>query len=150
MRRKRQKDIGEVRQETPGVDISSLVDVSFLLLIYFLVASTIVKKEQDLGMQLPSGSPSLEIPQAPLPVVLHQDGSVVLNPGKDYEEQIAAAGVGSSLDPLSARLRLIKATLGEQAAVELKVSESVDYQRFIEIINCMAGEGVIALGLADL
>ena len=34
----------------PELDISSLIDVCFLLLIYFIVTSTITPREQDLGM----------------------------------------------------------------------------------------------------
>ena len=42
----------------PELDISSLIDVCFLLLIYFLVTSTITPREQDLGMSLPAANPS--------------------------------------------------------------------------------------------
>ena len=40
-------------EEEPALDISSLIDVCFLLLIYFLVTSTIKPRESDLGLQLP-------------------------------------------------------------------------------------------------
>ncbi|QQL43946.1 biopolymer transporter ExbD [Sulfuriroseicoccus oceanibius] len=39
--------------QEPGLDISSLIDVSFLLLIYFLVTTTLKPKEVDLGFRLP-------------------------------------------------------------------------------------------------
>jgi biopolymer transport protein ExbD len=47
----------------PGLDISSLIDVCFLLLIYFLVTSTITPRESDLGMALPAANPSTEQPE---------------------------------------------------------------------------------------
>jgi hypothetical protein len=40
------------RRCQPALDISSLIDVCFLLLIYFLVTSTITPRETDLGMAL--------------------------------------------------------------------------------------------------
>lgn len=36
------------------LDVSSLIDVCFLLLIYFLVTSTILPPESDLGMKPPA------------------------------------------------------------------------------------------------
>ena len=48
----------EAEEESdPALDISSLIDVCFLLLIYFLVTSTITPRETDLGMALPSPMP---------------------------------------------------------------------------------------------
>ncbi len=38
----------------PALDISSLIDVCFLLLVYFLVTSTIQPRETDLQLQLPA------------------------------------------------------------------------------------------------
>ena len=54
----------QVEQEPePELDISSLIDVCFLLLIYFLVTSTITPRETDLGMSLPAANPSNEQPK---------------------------------------------------------------------------------------
>ncbi|MEO0448487.1 MAG: biopolymer transporter ExbD, partial [Verrucomicrobiota bacterium] len=36
------------QQEEPELDMSPLIDVGFLLLIYFLVATTLAKEEADL------------------------------------------------------------------------------------------------------
>ena len=54
----RRKKMEGPEDDEPGLDISSLIDVCFLLLIYFLVTTTIVKKEQDIDMTLPSVAPS--------------------------------------------------------------------------------------------
>jgi biopolymer transport protein ExbD len=53
------------------LDISSLIDVCFLLLIYFLVTSTIKPRETDLGMALPAANPSNEQPD--IEPLLHPD-----------------------------------------------------------------------------
>ena len=42
--------------EEPALDMSSLIDVSFLLLIYFLVTSTLEPRESDLSMEMPTDS----------------------------------------------------------------------------------------------
>ena len=45
-------------EDEPELNISSLIDICFLLLIYFLVTTTIKAKEQDVDMALPSAAPS--------------------------------------------------------------------------------------------
>lgn len=52
MARSKKYEIEEM--EEPSLDISSLIDVSFLLLIYFLVTSTLEPRESDLSMELPT------------------------------------------------------------------------------------------------
>ena len=44
----------------PELDISSLIDVCFLLLIYFIVTSSVTIRESDLAMSLPAANPSNE------------------------------------------------------------------------------------------
>ncbi|MGC6567524.1 MAG: biopolymer transporter ExbD [Akkermansiaceae bacterium] len=41
-------------EDSPKPDVSSLVDVSFLLLLFFLVTATIEKKEQELTTVIPA------------------------------------------------------------------------------------------------
>ena len=53
MRRKRAEIVGE---NAVKVDLSSLVDMSFLLLVYFLVTTTLLAKEQDMPMVLPGSA----------------------------------------------------------------------------------------------
>ena len=45
-----------MEDDEPELNMSSLIDVTFLLLIYFLATSTIQPKEKDLPMTLPSAS----------------------------------------------------------------------------------------------
>ncbi|MEM0970053.1 MAG: biopolymer transporter ExbD, partial [Verrucomicrobiota bacterium] len=40
-------------QPAPEADISPMIDVAFLLLIYFLVSTTLQKQEADLSLTLP-------------------------------------------------------------------------------------------------
>ena len=41
------------REESPALEIASLIDMVFLLLIYFMVTASLVKSEGDLGIKLP-------------------------------------------------------------------------------------------------
>ena len=76
-KRKRYRPDGD---NDPELDISSLVDVAFLLLIYFLVTSTLRPDETDLSIVLPSQVPNenpLDID--PIAIVIGPDGSVTYN-----------------------------------------------------------------------
>jgi len=61
----------------PELDISSLVDVAFLLLIYFLVTSTLRPDETDLSIVLPTQVPT-ENPDKvdPVAIVIGPDGKI--------------------------------------------------------------------------
>ena len=63
------------------VDLTPMIDIVFLLLIYFMVTPTIVKEEADLGVKLPSTMAAP--PDTPLPeqhyIDILIDGTVLLN-----------------------------------------------------------------------
>ena len=63
-------------EDGPHLDVSSLVDVCFLLLVFFLVTSVITKKEQDLDMKLPTRYENIESVVDPLLLTLKNDGKV--------------------------------------------------------------------------
>ena len=48
----RHKKLETVEDEDPTLDISSLIDVCFLLLIYFIVATSLIQ-ERKLDMSMP-------------------------------------------------------------------------------------------------
>ena len=78
---------GDVLEEDePELNISSLIDICFLLLIYFLVTTTIKKKERDLEMALPSAAPSDEQPDIqPMFIKIDVNGSIYVNSGPAQE-----------------------------------------------------------------
>ncbi|MFT6596748.1 MAG: biopolymer transport protein ExbD, partial [Akkermansiaceae bacterium] len=59
----RHKKMQPPEEDEPALNISSLIDVCFLLLIYFIVTTQIVRKEQELSTSLPSVAPSETPPE---------------------------------------------------------------------------------------
>ena len=123
----------------PELDISSLIDVSFLLLIYFIVTSTLQKRETDLGITLPSTVPTETTdPVDPLAIKIAEDGTVTVD-----EQQMAGPsdGTASKLPDLRAHLKEYKAQtelVGEKPMVVLAASDTGQTQRFIDVVNALA------------
>ena len=146
MRRKRQSTAGLL--DEPKLDMSSLIDVCFLLLIFFLVTTTIVKKEQDISILLPNPDGE-RLPAAPPLVVQLEENGKVLVSTDSHAEVIAAAGSGRELPKLEDRLRMIRQA-GMDVVVQLRIAKNVDYQRFIDVMNCLAKMKVDRTALVDL
>ena len=68
-------------EEDPVLDISPLIDVAFLLLIYFLVTTTLQKSEADLSLVLPGveKSDSKEVKIDQMLVAINAEGLILVN-----------------------------------------------------------------------
>lgn len=78
------RDAGE--QDEVPVNMTSMMDIVFNLLIFFLVATTMAQEERDLAIQLPNTSQArpLSAPPQQLIINIKEDGSVVVV-GKTYD-----------------------------------------------------------------
>lgn len=139
-------------EDEPELDISSLIDVCFLLLIYFMVTATIQPRESDLGLSLPTGQSSAPSDLDPMLVAIQEDGSIVLN----KEEQLDAGASLSNrreLPLLKERLSIYKS--GAEAAnatplVQVEVKDESSQQSVIDVINCLKGVGIESVTFTDL
>ncbi len=126
----------------PKADIASLIDVSFLLLIYFLVTSTLQKKETDLGMVLPSNQPTstanFEID--PMTIKIDALGQILVN-----KEAVEPAGdtrdMPNLLERLTSYKTLAEAT-GQKPIVIIAADDGAKQQRFIDVINVLTDKNV--------
>ena len=129
-----------VEDEDPELDISSLIDVSFLLLIYFIVTSTLQKRETDLGITLPSTVPTdSSDPVDPLAIKIAIDGTITLD--EQMVEEAGKEGVASKLPALRTKLAEYKAnaeSAKEKPMVVLAAADEGKTQRFIDVVNALA------------
>jgi biopolymer transport protein ExbD len=138
---------------TPELDISSLIDVCFLLLIYFLVTSTITPRETDLGMSLPAANPSNEQPKIE-PMFIRVDAAGVIytgvGAGQQQLDQDASSRdvplLDSQLDLYSAAAR----SAGSNPLVQVFVDPGATQQRVIDVLNSLAGAGISSVTFTDL
>ena len=65
-------------EEKVKLEVSPLIDVVFLLLIYFLVTATLIKKEGDISFMLPANVPADTMITLPVEIVIQiaTDGTV--------------------------------------------------------------------------
>lgn len=81
-------------QESPALDMAPLIDCVFLLLIFFLVATTMKKVEKELPLDLPEASAAIEVKNSENMLILGIDDK-----GKLYKgtTEITISGLESLL-----------------------------------------------------
>lgn len=130
-----------------------MIDVCFLLLIYFMVTATIQPRESDLGLTLPSSESSQPSSKfTPMLIEVQNDGSVIVN----KEEQLdieASATDRRRLPLLEARLESYQSGLkaaGEKPVVQIAVKEEAPQQSVIDVLNCLVGLQIEQVTFTDL
>lgn len=134
----------------PTLDLSSLVDIAFLLLIYFLVTSSLDPKEADLGFSMmphPSVKVSDNVPVPdPIHLALRADGSVFLEdelvePGQpDSRKMPALVTRLKELRFLEQSLRLSDPSKSVQ--ILLAADDQVKGQRFMDVMDALTESGI--------
>ncbi len=130
------------QEADPTLDMSSLIDVSFLLLIYFIVTSTLDPKEADLGMTMPtsqsSNSAQVEIDQ--MTVEVNSSGHIVLN-DEVLDTDPAVREVPLLLDRLKTYAESARLT-DSKPMVIIAADDAAKGQRFIDVLNALADTSV--------
>ncbi|MDH4453396.1 MAG: biopolymer transporter ExbD [Verrucomicrobiota bacterium] len=127
--------------EDPALDISSLIDVSFLLLIYFLVTSTLEPRESDLSMEMPMDSGKASSIQIdPLNIRLTAAGQISI------ADQIMAddAQMEAELD----RYKQLTDATNKKPLVIVTSDDAAKQQRFIDLMNGLAKVGITTITLS--
>ncbi len=126
------------QEEEPGLDMSSMIDVSFLLLIYFLVTSTLDPKEADLGMTLPttdsSSASEVEIDQ--MTIEVNAAGTIVVD-DKTLDDDVNNRDLPLLDDKLKQYKEAADLT-GSQPVVVVAADDESLGQRFVDVLNALA------------
>ncbi len=141
-----------LEEDEPELNISSLIDICFLLLIYFLVTTTIKKKEQDLQMALPSAAPSDQQPDIkPMFIKIDINGAIYVNTGP-AQEILDTDGGSRDVPQLLQRLSMYKAAMSgdAQPLVQLYVEGEAKQQRVVDVLNALAKENITKVTFTDL
>lgn len=121
--------------EEVGISLTSLIDVIFLLLIFFMVATTLIDPSKRLDIQLPEAkAASAEVKSIPVTIELGNRGDITLN------GQVVEFGT------LEARL----ITLGQEGKKRaiVRADRRLDYGRVVAVLGICRATGFEDIGIA--
>lgn len=137
----------------PKLEISSLIDICFLLLIYFLVTSTLIPRETDLDMRLPAQVQSESQPDIE-PLFIRVDGNGAIFSGTGAAQQPLDSNESERNVPLlSAQLDLYAtAARGANSTplVQIYADGNASQQRVIDVLNALARVNITSVTFTDL
>ena len=114
MRRLRKKP-----QDKPEIPIAPLIDAVFLLLIYFMVTSSLEKQEADISFELPGTveqEEPIELPDEQI-IEIREDGQIVVN-----EYNYDAPGAKRLIQLQAMLTRLQEASVANKTTTQVTIS----------------------------
>jgi len=110
------------RREPLTLDLTPLIDVVFILIIFFIVTSSFKKENYALNLTLPQGANSAKMIEKKM-VTIELD-----------EKNLAYNGEKIDFIQLQEKLELIK---DKQDAITVKIDKSVPYQKVVELLDIL-------------
>jgi biopolymer transport protein ExbD len=129
------------KPDDPEVSVAPLIDMVFLLLVYFMATASLVRSEGDLGIRLPGmvqQAQTVDMPDEQI-VEITENGVVSLN-GRQYDSPQS-----QELPQLLAVLTRYTAASGaarNEAMVTIAAADACPQQRVIDVMNCCAAAGL--------
>jgi biopolymer transport protein ExbD len=110
------------RRESLGLDLTPVIDVVFILLIFFIVSSVFKKDELALILDLPtSNAKEIKIDKTQVFIELSQD-------------KLAIKGIEVSFVSLEDNLKAIE---NKQKSVIVRIDKKVEYERVIKVLDLL-------------
>ncbi len=119
--------IREKRRKRPSINITSLIDVMFLLLIFFMVSTTFAE-HPGINLELPTASTAEPNKLEPLTLTLDKDGRMFLNDMRVQEREL--------------RAELQKAAKERETTLVLKADRKVPYGHVIRAMDISRQSGI--------
>ncbi|MBT3380058.1 MAG: biopolymer transporter ExbD [Lentisphaerae bacterium] len=129
------------QMEEPELDVAPLIDMVFLLLVFFMATASLVKSEGDLGIRLPgmvAQAKSVDMPDEQI-VEITENGTVYLN-GRQFDNPAT-----QELPQLYTTLLRYKAASDaarNEAMITIAANDNTKQQRVIDVMNACAAAGI--------
>ena len=116
-------------------ELTPLIDVVFLLLIFFMVSTAFIEFSRKLNIELPeSKAASLEQKVKSFLVEIDAEGKIYLN------------GDNVTMEQLEVKLKETEGT--SRRSVLIKADRRVDYGRAVEVMGLSKAAGISEIGIA--
>ena len=110
------------RRESLSLDLTPIIDVVFILLIFFIVTSVFKKEELALMLDLPtSNAKEMEIKKEQIFIELSQN-------------KLAIKGIEVSFESLEDNLKSVK---NKENPVIVRIDKKVEYQRIVKVLDLL-------------
>jgi biopolymer transport protein ExbD len=134
-------------EDKPAIPIAPLIDAVFLLLIYFMVTSSLEKQEADISFELPGTveqDEPLELPDEQV-IEIREDGQIVVN---EYNYDRPGA---TRLVELQAMLtRLQEASEANQTTTQVTINPAPKARHavIIKVMDAVSAAGITGVNFA--
>ena len=129
----------------PGFQIAPMVDVVFVLLLFFMASAGSQVIEKELNISLPSGrsaSAAGGVPSTPIIIDILPDGKVQMN------NRVYALPDDRQLVELRTWLKETIAKFGDKDPVILRPDPMTKHERVMDVLNAASASGVTKLSFS--
>lgn len=117
-----------------ALNLTSMTDIVFLMLVFFMLATTFVDPEKALGIELPGAASASDAPAEELVINVLEDGTYVVS--------------GVSLDAEGLRARLTEAaTRGTDTPVTIRGHRLARHEAIVTAMDACQGLGLTNLSV---
>jgi biopolymer transport protein ExbD len=134
--------------QTVEIQMGPMIDMVFLLLVFFMVTAKPVRQESDINLGLPgtvSQDETLDIPDEQR-ITIRADGQVILN------DQPMDAPSSEELPTLLATLKRFKESADanrSEALLTIQADDGSKHQRIVNVLNVCAKAKITGVTFAD-
>ncbi len=129
----------EHREEGAGLPITPMLDVIFLLLIFFMTTSIYAQLEEEIGIVVPTATEAVPPDRTPGEIIINiaEDGTIVVN-----QRQYDIASLQDLLDRIG--------TTFKGQAVKIRGDKRTQFGRAVEVLNACAKADIWNVSFAAL